>query len=84
MVSPNEPGPDVPRLSADDLYWEDVEEARNRPLKDKLLAGPRLFDRSCEFMRVGIRLQNPDATDEDVERILLERLELSRRLENRP
>ncbi len=69
-------------MSADDLYWEEVEEARKRPFEVKLLAGPRLFDRSCEFMRAGIRLQHPDATEDEVERLLRERLELGRRLEN--
>ena len=83
MVSPNEPSSFLRRMNADDLYWEEVEEARNRSFEDKLLAGPRLFDRSCEFMRAGIRLQHPSATEDDIERILVERLELGRRLESR-
>jgi len=83
MVSPNQPEPPIRRVNADDLYREEVEEARGRSLEEKFLAGPKLFDRSCEFMRAGIRLQFPQITDDEVERLLLERLELGRQLENR-
>jgi hypothetical protein len=82
MISPNEPGPEVRRLSADDLYEEEVEEARSRTVEEKLLAGIELFDRACEFMRAGIRMQYPDADAERVEELLDERLALGRRLEN--
>jgi len=77
--------PDLPpgtrRLSADDLYWEEVEAARQESFEDKLLDGPRLFDRACRIMRDGIRSQYPAATEEEVERMLLERIEIARRLE---
>ena len=84
MVAPIQPNSEIRHLSADDLYWEEVEEARARSLEEKFFAGPRLFDRSCEFMRAGIRMQHPEANENQVERLLLERLELARRLENRP
>lgn len=84
MVSSNEPLNSAKLVSIDDLYWEEVAEARLRSFEDKFLAGPRLFDRSCEFMRAGIRLQHPNATEAEVERILGERLQLSRRMETRP
>lgn len=50
--------------------------------EEKLLAGLRLFDRSCRIMTDGIRDQFPDADEASVQRILLERLTLIRRLES--
>ena len=74
--------PDVRRLSADDLYWEEVEAARRQSIEEKLLAGPELFELACEFMRAGIRLQFPDADEVQANEILEQRLALGRRLEN--
>ena len=65
----------------DDLYRERVLRARRMSLEEKLLAGPQLFDFACRIVRDGIRNQHPDATDEQVEEILLQRLALRRRLE---
>jgi hypothetical protein len=76
--------PDVPHLSADDLYWEEVEAARHQSVEQKLLAGPDLFELACEFMRSGIRSQFPDADAAQVQAILEQRLALGRRLENIP
>jgi hypothetical protein len=74
--------PDVPRLSAEDLYWEQVEAARQQSFEEKFLAGADLFDLACEFMRAGIRMQFPDADEARVQELLEERLALARRLEN--
>jgi hypothetical protein len=65
----------------DALYMDKIRLARETPSEEKLLDGPRLFDRSCRIMMEGIRDQFPDATDEEVRRILRERLDLVRRLE---
>ncbi len=65
----------------DALYREEVLRARALPPEEKLLEGPRLFDRSCRIMMDGIRHQFPDADPEQVRRILRERLDLLRRLE---
>lgn len=73
----------VKRLSADDLYWEDVEAARRQSMEEKLLAGPDLFELACEFMRTGIRIQFPDADEDEVQSILEQGLSLSRGLEER-
>ena len=43
--------------------------------------GPRLFAYACEATRAGIRMQHPGASPEQVERLLRERLELGRRLQ---
>jgi hypothetical protein len=68
----------------DELYREEVERARRMSPEDKLLAGPRLFDRSCRIMADGIRDQFPDADEQRVKEILYERLALARRLEQNP
>ncbi|MBI4579938.1 MAG: hypothetical protein HY718_09570 [Planctomycetes bacterium] len=74
----------VPQLSADDLYQEEVIQARQIPPERKLALGLELFDRVRALMVAGIRLEHPEADDQTVHRILLERLELARRLENEP
>ena len=84
MSSEADLSPDVRRLSADDLFWERVEAARRQSFEEKLLAGPRLFGRVCRIMMDGIRMQFPEASEDEVQRILRERLELGRRLEDRP
>ncbi|MFL5329271.1 MAG: hypothetical protein ACJ8C4_10185 [Gemmataceae bacterium] len=66
----------------DQIYREKVLRARQMPLEDKLLAGPRLFDMACEFARAGIRHQFPDATSEEVDRELQRRLRIQRILES--
>jgi hypothetical protein len=65
----------------DDIYRERVLRARLMSPEEKILAGPQLFDYACRIARDGIRDQNPGATDEQVETILLQRLALRQRLE---
>jgi len=68
----------------DALYWEEVLRARAMPPEEKLLAGPRLFERACRIMMDGIRDEFPDADPRRVQEILKARLALARRLENLP
>ena len=68
----------------DALYRERIAAARAMPPGDKLIAGPRLFDLVCRRMADGIRDQNPEADEERVNEILLERLRIARLLESRP
>jgi hypothetical protein len=65
----------------DALYREEVRRARAMPPDEKLLEGARLFERACRIMADGIRQQFPEADEEQVQRILRERLDLARRLE---
>jgi hypothetical protein len=66
---------------ADAIFRERVRRAREMSPEEKLMAGPRLFDMACKVMADGIRDQYPDADEEQVQKILRERLALTRRLE---
>ena len=68
----------------DGIDRERVERARNATPEEKLLDGPRLFDRACGIMRDGIRSQYPDADEEEVWRIFLERLAIAEELDRNP
>lgn len=50
-------------LLADALYREEVVRARAMSPGDRLLEGPRLFDRACRVMADGIRHRHPDLDD---------------------
>jgi hypothetical protein len=63
------------------LYAEEIARARAMSLDDKLLEGPRLFDRACRLMADGIRHQHPELDDEGVRTVLRERLARVQRLE---
>jgi len=60
---------------ADVLYREEVARARAMSPEDKLLEGPRLFERACRVMRDGIRHQHPELDDAGVLALLRARLD---------
>lgn len=62
------------------LYREEVLDARKMPLEEKFLLGERLFRWACEVTLAGIRSQNPDVGEEECRRILAERIELGKRM----
>jgi hypothetical protein len=66
---------------ANAIYSEEVARARAMNPGDKLLEGPRLFDRACRLMADGIRYQHPDLDDDAVRAMLCERLDRIRSLE---
>ena len=66
---------------ADDLYRERILRARRTPSAEKLLDGATLFDMACRVTLAGIRAQHPNAAEEEVRRILADRLALRERLE---
>ena len=61
-----------------------VKQARMMTAEERVLAGPRLFAGVCERMKEGIRDECPDAGDDEVHRLLLQRLAKLRKLETRP
>ncbi len=73
---------DVRRMTADELYTEEVHRARRMPLGEKVFAGIELFDLACEFTKSGIRVQHPEADEARVLELLRDRLALARRLED--
>jgi hypothetical protein len=64
----------------DELYREEVLDARKMPIEEKLLLGERLFRWACEVTLAGIRNQNPDASEQECQRILFERIELGKKM----
>lgn len=89
-----EPGPDVLRERSppyappvetqrliDELYREELREARAMAPAEKILAGQQLFEAACRMTLAGIRNQNPGASEGHCLEILRQRLEWRRRLE---
>lgn len=66
---------------ADALYWDEVARARAMTDAERLLAGPRLFERACRVMADGIRHEHPDLDDAGVAALLKQRLDRLRALE---
>ena len=66
-----------------DIYRERVLRARGTAPEQKFFDGAQLFERACRIMAAGIRNQFPEADEEKVDEILVQRLELLRRLEER-
>lgn len=64
----------------DELYREEVLEARRLPLEEKLILGERLFNWACSITLSGIRNQNPEASEEECQRMLRERIELGKEM----
>ena len=66
---------------AEALYVEEVTRARLMRPEDKLLEGPRLFERACRLMADGVRHQHPELDDATVQRLVAERVALADRLQ---
>jgi len=63
---------------ADALYREEVARARAMSPGEKLVEGPRLFDRACRMMADGVRHRHPELDDDAVRGVVEAQL---RRLE---
>ena len=74
------PPPETQRL-IDELYREEVLEARAMAPIDKVRAGQQLFEAACRITLAGIRHQHPNATEDECREILRQRLDLQRKLE---
>jgi hypothetical protein len=82
QAPPYTPPPETQRL-IDELYREELREARAMPPEQKLLLGEELFAYACSITMAGIRNQFPEADEAERRRILEQRLELQRKLEER-
>lgn len=67
----------------DELYREEVMEARRMLPDEKFLLGEELFEYACSITLAGIRHQNPNFSEAECEQELERRLELKERLEQR-
>ncbi len=67
--------------TSDALWLGKVRLARSMSAEERLLAGPRLFAGVCERMKEGLRDEHPEATEEEIHCMLLQRLERLRKLE---
>jgi hypothetical protein len=78
--APYAPPPETQRL-IDELYREELRDARAMRPEDKVLAGQQLFEAACRVTLAGIRHQNPGASEEQCWEILRKRLEWWKRVE---
>lgn len=67
----------------DELSREEIARARIMTPEEKLLEGPRLFERACRVMADGIRHQHPDLDEAGVRALLAARLARIRAIERR-
>ncbi len=63
---------------ANSIDAERVLRARQTPLAQKWLDGPRLFDRALKWMRAGVRAERPGITEHELEQEVSRRLAISR------
>lgn len=70
------------RSDAESIYIERVLRARVTPPDQKLVDGFRLFERSRGLMRDGARHQFPDASPEQINAIVQQRLDIVRELQD--
>ena len=78
--APYAPPPETQRL-IDELYREELREARAMRPEDKVRAGQQLFEAACRVTLAGIRNQNSNATEEECWKILRKRLEWWKKVE---
>jgi len=78
--APYLPPPATQRL-IDELYREELIEASEMALEEKVRAGQQLFESACRMTLAGIRNQHPEMSEEQCLEILRQRLVLLRRLE---
>ena len=57
-----------------DIDSRKLERARQASMEEKMLDGPRLFRLSCEAMKAGLRLDFPEASETELQELLLERV----------
>jgi hypothetical protein len=65
----------------DALFVEKVLASRQRSFEEKFLAGGELFESAVERMEMGIRMDQPDASNDQVLNEIRRRLAISRQLE---
>ena len=81
----DQPAPYAPPLETqrliDELYREELREARAMSAEEKLLAGEELFFYACSITMAGIQNQFPNTDDAEQRRILESRVDFQRKLD---
>ena len=57
-----------------DIDARKIARAREASMEEKILDGPRLFRMSCEAAKAGLRLDHPDASENEIQALLIERI----------
>ncbi len=57
-----------------DIDARKIGRARKASIEEKMLDGPRLFRMSCEAIKAGLRLDEPEATEDELHALLIERV----------
>lgn len=75
--------PEAERIKAlaDAIDREKIRRAAAEDPGRKLLAGMELYDLARSFMLAGIRMQHPEANEQEVRRLFRQRLEIARKSE---
>jgi hypothetical protein len=81
QAPPYAPTPETQRL-IDELYREELREARAMAPERKLLLGEELFAYACSITMAGIQNQFPEADEAEQRRLLEHRLKLQHKLES--
>lgn len=55
-----------------------IDRAQAASMEEKMLDGPRLFRLSCEAIKAELRLDHPEACEDEIHRLLIERVYGSR------
>jgi Rv0078B-related antitoxin len=66
------------KMNPDRALDDQIERYRRMTGEERLALALELHELSCNVAREGIRQQNPDANEAEVERLLRQRLELAR------
>ena len=63
---------------AKEIERHKVDRTRELSMEERMLDGPRLFKLSCEAVKAGLRIDFPDAGEDEIHRRLIERVYGSR------
>lgn len=66
------------RLLIDSIFRDKVLRARQTPMEDRFLDGPKLFDLNCQMICGAIRSQFPEFSNEQVQQEYFRRLQIAR------
>ena len=64
---------DVQALTRD-IQERKTKRAQEASVEEKMLDGPRLFKMSCEAVKAGLRIDHPNATEEEIHKLLIKRV----------